>query len=182
MTQIKEGDTIQVRYAGRLANRNVLDNSTDRKALEFTVGEGTVVPGLEQAVVGMEPGEEKTVEIPAEQAYGPWREEKVITIDRARLPDNIEPQVGRRLVLQQLGGRGVPVLVTGMTEFAVRFDANHPLAGKDLVIDIEIVEITHHVETPQEDTEDHAQDENTQSNGETLPDHTQGEGQETQAR
>jgi len=178
MTQIKDGDTVLVRYAGRLANGNVFGNSTDRKPLEFTVGEGQVVPGLERAVVGMEPGEEKIVEIPAEQAYGPWREEKVIMIDRTRLPDGMDPQVGNRLTLRQSDGRGVPVLVTGVTEFAVRFDANHPLAGKDLVFDIEVDEITHLAETPQEEPEHRAQDENTQGNGETLPDHTEGQGQE----
>ncbi len=181
MTRIKKGDTIRVRYTGRLSNGNIFGTSADPKALEFTVGEGKVVPGLEQAVVGMAPGEEKTVEIPAEKAYGPWREEKVIAIDRARLPDGIEPQVGGRLVLQQSDGRGVPVLVTGVTEFAVRFDANHPLAGKDLVFDIEVVEITHIAET-KEHIEQYAQDENPQGNGETLPDHAQRQGQEAQAR
>jgi FKBP-type peptidyl-prolyl cis-trans isomerase 2 len=179
MTQIKDGDTVLVRYAGGLANGNVFGTSTDRKPLEFTVGEGQVVPGLEQAVVGMEPGEAKIIEIPAEQAYGPWREEKVIMIDRTRLPDGMEPQVGKRLTLQQSDGRGIPVLVTGVTEFAVRFDANHPLAGKDLVFDIEIDEITHIAETKEEDIEQYAQDENTQGNSETLPDHSEGQGQET---
>lgn len=179
MSRIKEGDTIQVRYTGRLASGNMFSTSADRKALEFTVGEGKVVSGLEQAVVGMAPGEEKIVEIPAEKAYGPWREEKVITIDRARLPDGLDPQVGKRLVLQQSDGKGVPVLVTGVTEFAIRLDANHPLAGKDLVFDIEVDEITHIAETKEEDIEQHAQDENTQGNGETLPDHTEGQGQET---
>lgn len=177
MSRIKEGDTIQVRYTGRLANGNMFNTSTDRKALEFTVGEGQVVSGLEQAVVGMAPGEEKSIEIPAEKAYGLWREEKVITIDRARLPDGLDPRVGKRLVLQQSDGKGVPVLVTGVTEFAIRLDANHPLAGKDLVFDIEVDEITHIAET-EEDIEQYAQDENTQGNGETLPNHAERQSQE----
>jgi FKBP-type peptidyl-prolyl cis-trans isomerase 2 len=142
MTQVKNGDTVRVHYTGKLADGKIFDTSTDREPLEFTVGGGRVIPGFGQAVVGMSPGESKTVEIPMDQAYGPWRKEKVVAIDRASFPENIEPQVGQRLALRQQDGRRVPVMVTGVTEFSVRLDANHPLVGKDLIFEIEIVEIT----------------------------------------
>jgi FKBP-type peptidyl-prolyl cis-trans isomerase 2 len=141
MTQVKDGDTVRVRYTGRLADGRTFDTSADRGPLEFTVGGGKVLAGFEQAVVGMAPGESKTVEIPTDQAYGPWRREKVIAVDRASFPENIEPQVGQRLEIQR-NGRRMTVLVTGVTEYSVRLDANHPLVGKDLIFDIEIVEIT----------------------------------------
>ena len=142
MTQVRDGDTVRVHYTGKLADGKTFDTSTGREPLEFTVGSGQVIPGFEQAVVGMNVGESKTVEIPTDQAYGPWREEKVIAVDRASFPENIEPQVGQRLELRQKDGRRVPVIVTGVTEFSVRLDANHLLAGKGLIFDIEIVEIT----------------------------------------
>ena len=141
MTQVKHGDIVRVHYTGKLADGRTFDTSADRGPFEFTVGAGKVIPGFEQAVVGMAPGESTTVEIPTDQAYGPWRKEKVIAVDRASFPENIEPQVGQRLELQR-NGRRVPVLVTGVTEYSVRLDANHSLAGKDLIFDIEIVEIT----------------------------------------
>jgi peptidylprolyl isomerase len=141
MAQAKNGDTIKVHYTGRLVDGHVFAASTDHKPLAFTIGSGKVVPGFEHAVIGMSPGESKTVEIPVEQAYGSWRKEKVIVVDRDHLPDKLDPQPGQRLKLRRKDGRPVPVEVTGVTRFSVRLDANHPLAGKDLIFEIELLEI-----------------------------------------
>jgi len=141
MTTVKHGDTVKVHYTGKLPDGKVFGTSMDRASVEFTIGKGKVIPGLEQAVVGMSPGESKTVVVPSDNAYGPWREERVIVVDRRRFPEGFDPQLGQRLKLRQRDGRPVPVKVTGVTEFSVRLDANHPLAGKDLIFDVELVEI-----------------------------------------
>jgi FKBP-type peptidyl-prolyl cis-trans isomerase 2 len=141
VTQITDGDTVQLHYTGKLSDGRVFDTSTDGEPFELTVGSNKVMPGFEQAVVGMSPGESKTVEIPMDQAYGPWRKDRVIVIDRDRFPEAMELKLGQRLKLRQKDGRPLPATVTGITEFSVRLDANHPLAGKDLVFDIEIIDI-----------------------------------------
>jgi peptidylprolyl isomerase len=141
MTPIKNGDTVQLHYTGKLRDGRIFDTSTDREPLELTVGGGKVISGFEQAVVGMSLGESTTVEIPMDQAYGPWRKDRVIVIDRDRFPEDLDLKLGQRLKLRQKDGKPLPAKVTGITEFSVRLDANHPLAGKDLVFDIEIIEI-----------------------------------------
>jgi peptidylprolyl isomerase len=141
MAQAKNGDTIKVHYTGRLVDGHIFSASTTHKPLAFTIGSGKVVPGFEQAVIGMSPGESKTVEIPMDQAYGSWHKEKVIVVDRDHFPEKVDPQPGQRLKLRQKDGRPVPVKVTGVTRYSVRLDANHPLAGKDLIFEIELLEI-----------------------------------------
>lgn len=141
MSQAKQGDTVKVHYTGKLQDGNVFDSSVNREPLEFTLGAGNMIPGFEQAVQGMSIGEKKTAEIPSEQAYGEKREDMIISVPRENVPGDIEPEVGQQLAIQQQGGQQVPVTVTEVTEEKVVLDANHPLAGKDLVFEIELVEI-----------------------------------------
>ena len=141
MTEAKFGDTVRVHYTGKLEDGTVFDSSLDRDPVEFTLGAGQVIPGFEQAVVGMSPGESKTVEVPADQAYGPYREELVQEIDRELVPEDLKLEVGQQLALRLSPGRSIRVTVTKLTESKVTLDANHPLAGKDLTFDLQLVEI-----------------------------------------
>jgi FKBP-type peptidyl-prolyl cis-trans isomerase 2 len=141
VTQAKNGDTVKIHYTGKLEDGTTFDSSADRDPLEFTLGKGEIIPGFEQAVVGMEPGESKSVDIPAEKAYGPHQKELVTEIDREKVPPNIDLEAGRQLQLQSPDGRKQVVMVTEVTESSVTLDANHPLAGKDLSFDIKLMEI-----------------------------------------
>lgn len=141
MAKAKEGDTVHVHYTGKLKDGTVFDTSEEREPLSFKIGEERVIPGFEKAVVGMEPGDTKTKELPPEQAYGEHREDMVMELERDQLPDNLEPKVGQQLQLRMQNGQEVPVVITELGEESVTIDANHPLAGKDLVFEIELVEI-----------------------------------------
>lgn len=141
MVQAKAGDTVKIHYTGRLEDGTVFDSSVNREPLEFTLDAGQVIPGFEQAVVGMTPGESKTEKIPMEQAYGPYRSEMVIQVSRQVMPPDLQPEVGQQLQLQQPTGQIIPVMVTEVSEATVTLDANHPLAGEDLTFDIQLVDI-----------------------------------------
>lgn len=132
---------VKVHYKGSLEDGEVFDSSTGKEPLEFTVGAGQVISGFDEAVVGMEVGESKTQRIPAGEAYGPRREELQMHVDRAKLPDTIELELGAMLGIQSPTGDVTRVTVTGLTDELVTLDANHPLAGKDLTFEIELVEI-----------------------------------------
>jgi peptidylprolyl isomerase/FKBP-type peptidyl-prolyl cis-trans isomerase SlpA len=141
VAQAQEGDHVHVHYTGRLEDGTVFDESDEDAPLAFTLGENQVIPGFESAVMGMEPGDEKTAEIDPDAAYGDHREDMVMELDRAELPDNLEPQVGQQLKLRLQDGRTVPVLIREISDESVTIDANHPLAGRKLVFDIELVDI-----------------------------------------
>ncbi|MCW3135256.1 MAG: peptidylprolyl isomerase [Methanophagales archaeon] len=141
MAQAKPGDTVKVHYTGKLEDGTVFDTSTDRDPLQFTIGERKIIPGFEQAVVGMNPGESKTIKVPMDEAYGPHREEMVMVVDRNQLPVDLIPEVGQQLQSRQPDGQTMVVTVIGVSESSVTVDANHPLAGKDLTFDILLVEI-----------------------------------------
>ncbi len=141
MTQAKNGDTVKVHYTGKLDNGNVFDTSENREPLEFTLGEGQVIPGFENAVVGMQPGESKTTAIPAEEAYGEHHEEMVIQVPRDQFPPDVQPEVGQQLQVRQQNGQSFVVNVTDVSDDTVTLDANHPLAGENLTFDISLVEI-----------------------------------------
>lgn len=141
MAQAQHGDTVKVHYTGKLDDGTVFDSSVDREPLEFTIGQGGIIPGFEQAVLGMSQGESKTETIPVENAYGPYIEEMVVTVDRQQMPAEIEPQVGQQLHLQQPDGQMIPVMITDVSNSTVTLDANHPLAGETLTFDIQLVEI-----------------------------------------
>jgi peptidylprolyl isomerase len=141
MAQARSGDTVRVHYTGRLDDEQVFDSSQGREPLEFTLGEGRVIPGFEEAVLGMEVGDEKTVTIPSDQAYGPRRDEMVAQVGREHFPPDVEPQVGQQLHMKQ-DGRAFVVTVTEVSDSdVVTLDANHPLAGQDLTFDLALVDI-----------------------------------------
>ncbi len=141
MTQAKHGDTVKVHYTGKLDDGTVFDSSANRDPLEFTIGSGNIIPGFERAVLGMNPGDSKTEVIPTSEAYGPYMEEMVVTIDRQQMPPDIQPEVGQQLHIQQPDGNVLPVIITDVSGSTVTLDANHPLAGEDLTFDIQLVEI-----------------------------------------
>jgi peptidylprolyl isomerase len=141
MADAKPGDTVKVHYTGKLEDGTVFDSSADREPLQFTIGEGNVIPGFENAVVGMNPGEIKTEKIPCVDAYGPRHEEMIQTIERSAIPADIAVQEGQQLQVSQPGGEALVVTVAEVTDDAVTLDGNHMLAGKDLVFEIELVEI-----------------------------------------
>jgi peptidylprolyl isomerase len=141
MTQAQNGTRVKVHYTGKLDDGSVFDSSEGREPLEFTVGEGQVIPGFEQGVVGMEPGDTKTLNIPPDEAYGPHRPEGVFEIERAEIPPSIPLEEGLRLQANQ-GGRTVELTVVEFDESKVTLDGNHPLAGQELTFDIQLVEVS----------------------------------------
>ncbi|HID19321.1 MAG TPA: peptidylprolyl isomerase [Methanophagales archaeon] len=141
MAQAKIGDTIRVHYTGKFEDGMVFDTSTDGDPLEFTIGNGQVIPGFEEAVVGMSPGESKTTNIPVEKAYGPHREDQVQVVDRKKLPADLKPEIGQQLEGRQPDGEIIVATVTDVTKSSVTLDANHPLAGKPLIFEIQLIEI-----------------------------------------
>jgi len=141
MTQAKAGDAVKVHYTGKLADGDIFSTSTQGDPLQFIIRKGQTIPGFDQAVEGMQVGESKRIEVSSEQAYGPYLDDLVIQVDCKELPPDLDPKVGDRLQIQQEDGRAIPVSVIDLTDEAVTLDANHPLAGKDLTFELELVEI-----------------------------------------
>ena len=141
MNKAKQGDCVKVHYRGSLDSGEVFDTSQDREPLEFTIGEGRVIAGFEDAVVGMVAGEEKSVRIPSAEAYGERREDMVAVFNSGQFPEDLAPAVGQILQLKRDDGMLIQVMVTDVTGDQVTLDANHPLAGKDLIFDLKLVEI-----------------------------------------
>jgi len=142
MTQAKNGDKVKVHYTGRLDDDNVFDSSRDRGPLEFQLGSGQVIPGFEDAVLGMTAGDTKTFKIESNQAYGEHREELVQQVPRQQFPSDMEVRVGQRFQInQQEGEQPMVITVTEVSDTFVTIDANHPLAGENLTFDIELVDI-----------------------------------------
>lgn len=140
MTPAQPGDKVQVHYTGK-TDDEVFDTSEGRDPLEFTVGEGQVIPGFDEAVEGMEKGDEKTITLPPEDAYGPRQDGLEMEIPKAQLPDDLNPERGDLLeVADGQGGRGT-VEVVATEGDSITVDRNHPLAGKTLTFDIEVVDI-----------------------------------------
>jgi peptidylprolyl isomerase len=141
MTQAKSGDTVKIHYTGTLDDGTEFDSSAGRDPLEFTVGSGQVIPGFDKAVEGMNVGESKSVNIPAEDAYGPHHEQMVQEVPRTALPDELEPEEGMALQAKGQDGQIINLTVTEVGDEAITVDANHPLAGKTLNFDIELVDV-----------------------------------------
>jgi FKBP-type peptidyl-prolyl cis-trans isomerase 2 len=141
MVQAKEGDTVKVHYTGKLDDGTVFDTSDERAPLEFTIGSGQIISGFEKAVVGMEPGEIKTTTIPPEEAYGPRRDDMTLTVEREQFPEEIVPEPGQQLQVQQPDGKAAIVTVSEVSGSTVTLDANHPLAGRPLTFDIRLVDV-----------------------------------------
>ncbi len=140
MEKAGTGSTVKVHYTGKLNDGTVFDSSGDREPLEFKLGEGHLIRGFENAVEGMSVGEKKTINIPADEAYGPHRSDLVVRIERSQIPPDIAPSIGMNLQIRQPNGV-INVVITDMDESSITLDANHPLAGKDLTFDIELVEV-----------------------------------------
>lgn len=139
--QAKNGDTVQVNYTGKLSDGTVFDTSEGGKPLEFILGSGTVIEGFDKAVLGMKVGEKKTVTIPASEAYGPYLDEMVMEIPREQLSKDLVPAVGQHLQSTSSDGQTIFVTVIKVTDTSITVDANHPLAGKDLTFELELVKI-----------------------------------------
>jgi peptidylprolyl isomerase len=141
MAQAKKGDSVKINYTGKLVDGTVFDTSEGREPLQFTLGSGSVIPGFEEAILGMDEGESKNVTIPVDKAYGPHNEQMVIKAPRAHVPDDIDPEVGQKLQVGGPNGEMIVVQVVEVTDEHIKLDANPPLAGQDLIFDIELVEI-----------------------------------------
>lgn len=142
MLIVKDKDTVKVHYTGKFTSGEVFDTSEGREPLEFTLGQGMLIPGFENAVIGMMVNQSKTVTIPVEEAYGPIMEEMLQQVPREALPPEMEPYVGMQLMSQLPNGTEIPLVITEVRETEITVDANHPLAGKELVFEITLVSVT----------------------------------------
>lgn len=139
--EAKSGDTVKVHYTGTLEDGTVFDTSVEGEPLEFTIGQGQVIPGFEQAVIGMKVGDLKTINIPVDQAYGPHRDDLILVIERGQLPEDLDPKVGQQLQMMRADGSIITVIIIELSETTATIDTNHPLVGKNLTFEIELVEI-----------------------------------------
>jgi peptidylprolyl isomerase len=138
---IEDGQKVTIHYTGTLDDGTQFDSSAGRDPLEFEVGAGMVIPGFESGVKDMEVGEKKSIHIPADEAYGERREDMVMEFERSQLPEGLEPEVGMGLQMQGPQGQAIPVQITAVAEEAITIDANHPLAGKNLNFELELVSV-----------------------------------------
>jgi peptidylprolyl isomerase len=138
---VKKGDTVRIQYRGKLEDGTVFDTSEGGSPLEFKVGDGEFLPGLEKGVVGMNVGESKTIRIPAKEGYGLHKEERIFEWDRSRLPGGSDISVGQQLQMYRADGMPIMVTVVGFSDATVTMDCNHPLAGKNLIFDITLEDI-----------------------------------------
>lgn len=141
MAAVKEGDMVRVHYTGKFDDGTVFDSSEDSTPMEFTVGKGEVFQRVDEGVIGMNPGETKTIRIPMEEAYGPHKEERIFEFDKTRAPEGFDPVIGQVVQMYRVDGLPVRATVIGKSETSFTMDCNHPLAGKDLIFDITLVEI-----------------------------------------
>ncbi|HVU57318.1 MAG TPA: peptidylprolyl isomerase [Puia sp.] len=141
MQQVKAGDTVRVHYHGRLTDGTTFDSSAGREPLEFQVGSGMVIKGFDEGVMGMTVGQKKTIEIPVEEAYGPKDPQAIIEYPAANFPPGMTPEVGMQLAMTNQHGHQIPVTIVEVRPDVVVLDANHQLAGEDLVFDLELMEI-----------------------------------------
>jgi FKBP-type peptidyl-prolyl cis-trans isomerase 2 len=142
LAKAKHGDILKVHYTCKLKSGEIIDTSTKGEPLEIKLGDGQVIPSVEKALIGMDLGESKTAKIPAKDAYGPYREDLLIEIDKNRLPQNLSPQVGQRLSINKVDGQKMIVSIAKVSGSRVTLDGNHPLAGKDITVDLKLLEIS----------------------------------------
>ena len=141
MQQAQNGDKVKVHYHGKLRSGETFDSSEGREPLEFTVGSGQVIKGFDDGITGMQVGDKKTVEINVEDAYGEKSEDMIIEFPKEQFPGDMSPEVGQQLMMSNGSGQSFPVTIMEVRDDSVLLDANHPLAGQDLIFDIELVEI-----------------------------------------
>lgn len=141
MVQAKSGDTVKVNYTGKLKDGTIFDSSVDKDPLKFKIGGGQVIPDFEKAVIGMIPGDSKDIEISAINAYGVYNEKLLIKVSKDKIPSEFKPVLGQQVRLQQPEGGSIFASVKEINEDEITLDANHQLAGKDLLFNIQLVEI-----------------------------------------
>lgn len=141
LDQAKNGHAVTIHYTGKLSDGTIFDSSQGRDPLPFSIGSGQVIPGFEEAVIGMAVGDRKTVTIPPEKAYGERNEQLVLTVPRDQVPSDINPQVGLQLQLMNQDQQPLVAQIIEVTDDKVVIDANPPLAGRNLTFDIELVSI-----------------------------------------
>jgi len=141
MAQAKAGDKVKINFTGKLEDGSVFANTADSEPLEFKLGEGKIIPCIENAVEGMNVGESRTVKVAPEQAYGRRRDDLIEEVSRDKFPKDVEPQIGQRFEVPQQEGQPMVVRVTDVSEQTVTLDGNHPLAGRDLTFELELLEI-----------------------------------------
>ncbi len=141
MAAAKKGDNVKIHYKGTLLDGTVFDSSEGREPLGFTLGSGQVIPGFDEAVMGMSEGEAKNVTIPVDKAYGPRNDELVMPVPLSQVPADLKPEVGQQLQMGGPDGQPVMVKIVDITDEHIMLDANPPLAGEDLIFDLELVAI-----------------------------------------
>lgn len=141
MSQVKENDTVRVHYTGKLSNGQVFDSSLEREPLEVTLGQGMLIPGFEKGIINMKLNEKKTINIPVNEAYGEVQKELFYEVKKEQLPPEMTPEVGMGLASKGPDGREVQFRVAEVNEDHIIVDANHPLAGQELIFDLELIEI-----------------------------------------
>jgi FKBP-type peptidyl-prolyl cis-trans isomerase 2 len=141
MNQVKENNTVKVNYTGKLSDGQIFDSSEGKKPLEFTLGQGQLIPGFEKGLIDMKLNEKKTITISKEEAYGEVNDDLKLEVKRTELPQDMTPEVGMGLVSKSPDGQERNLLVVEVNEESIVVDGNHPLAGKDLIFDLEVVAI-----------------------------------------
>jgi len=141
MEGVREGDVVHVHYTGKLQEGEVFDSSQEKEPLQLKIGEGKIIPGFEQALIGMQPGEKKTFDLAPEEAFGDRKDELVHVIERKQVPPDLKLEVGMQLALEAQGQEAIPAQVVDLSETTVTLDTNHPLAGKALTFEIDVVDI-----------------------------------------
>jgi FKBP-type peptidyl-prolyl cis-trans isomerase SlpA len=141
MSQVKENNTVKVHYVGKLSDGQVFDTSEGKEPLEFTLGQGKLIAGFEKGLIDMKINEKKTITISKEEAYGESREDLIQEVDKSQLPEDITPEVGMGLVSKSADGNEMNLLIVEVKEATIVIDGNHPLAGKELTFDLEVVDI-----------------------------------------
>jgi peptidylprolyl isomerase len=138
---VKVGDTIKVHFVGTFEDGNIFDSSSNKKPLKFKVGSGQVIQGFDEAVIGMRPGQEKKIHISADKAYGPVAKELIINIEKGKLPNNLDFKINQQYQIPNEDGEAILVRVTKISENTIELDGNHPLAGKNLIFNITLMQI-----------------------------------------
>ncbi len=141
MNQVKENNTVKVNYTGKLSDGQVFDTSEGKEPIEFTLGQGQLIPGFEKGLIDMELNEKKTITVAKDEAYGDVNKDLIQEVKKTELPQDMTPEVGMGLVSKSPDGQEMNLMVVEAKDETIAIDGNHPLAGKDLVFDLEVLEI-----------------------------------------
>jgi FKBP-type peptidyl-prolyl cis-trans isomerase 2 len=142
MNQVKENNTVKVNYTGKLSDGQIFDSSEGKEPIEFTLGQGQLIPGFEKGLIDMKLNEKKTITIPKDEAYGDVNKDLIQEVKKTELPQDMAPEVGMGLVSKSPDGQEMNLMVVEVREETIVIDGNHPLAGKELVFDLEVLAIT----------------------------------------